>query len=101
MAAADDQVFDVLVIGGGVVGCSVLAELTKHGYRCLLVEKEPELLSGASSGNRYVIITSYGVYWHLFIICRFLLRFCTFIMEVVTVRSISSLFTCMYNISII
>ena len=53
MAQSDEKIFDVVIIGGGVIGCAVLHELTNHGYRCVLVEKENALVSGASSGNRY------------------------------------------------
>jgi len=51
-AVAVVAMYDVVIIGGGIVGCSVLHELTSRGYHCLLVEKESELLTGASSGNR-------------------------------------------------
>ena len=44
----DDDVYDLLVIGGGVVGLSVLREATLAGYRCSLVEHEPHLLQWAS-----------------------------------------------------
>lgn len=47
------KVFDVAVIGGGVVGCAILHQLTMEGYDCILFEKEKNLIMGASSGNRY------------------------------------------------
>src|SRR5581483_9909821 len=38
----------VVVIGGGVVGCSILFHLAKHGWRdCILLERQ-ELTSGSS-----------------------------------------------------
>ena len=43
---------DVAVIGGGVVGISILYELTLRGYRCVLLEKSKHLAAAASSGNR-------------------------------------------------
>ncbi len=46
--------YDVAIIGGGVVGCSVLYELTQKGYSCFLCERNSDLVSEASSGNRYV-----------------------------------------------
>ena len=46
-------IFDVVVIGGGIVGCSILDNLTDAGYKCHLVEKREHLVQGASSGNRY------------------------------------------------
>jgi glycine/D-amino acid oxidase-like deaminating enzyme len=54
MSDKTGRIYDVVIVGGGVVGCAVLHELTNYGYKCLLVEKENALLSGASSGNRYV-----------------------------------------------
>jgi glycerol-3-phosphate dehydrogenase len=44
--------YDVVIIGGGVCGCSVVFELTQRGYRCLLLEKNDTLVAEASSGNR-------------------------------------------------
>ena len=46
--------FDIAIIGGGVVGCAILHECTKEGYKCILLEKEADLVTGASSGNRYI-----------------------------------------------
>ena len=42
---------DVLVIGGGIIGCSILRELSRYQLSCLLVEKEEDLAMGASSRN--------------------------------------------------
>ena len=52
---AQTVVYDIAIIGGGVVGCAVLHELTNQGYRCILLEKEGDLVTGASSGNRYIL----------------------------------------------
>ena len=46
------DIFDVCIVGGGVVGCSCLFDLTNQGFRCLLLEKNSNLVSEASSGNR-------------------------------------------------
>jgi glycerol-3-phosphate dehydrogenase len=43
--------FDVAIIGGGVIGCAVLRELTLRGVRCILLEKGKDLLTGASGRN--------------------------------------------------
>ncbi|XVG95864.1 NAD(P)/FAD-dependent oxidoreductase [Eubacteriales bacterium KG127] len=40
---------DVLIIGGGVVGCSIARELTKNKLDILLVEKEYDVATQASS----------------------------------------------------
>ena len=46
--ALDGQVFDVVVIGGGAVGCSAAREAAAAGYSVLLVEKG-DFASGSSS----------------------------------------------------
>ncbi len=42
---------DVLIIGGGVIGCSIARELSKWNISVLLVEKEEDLAMHASSRN--------------------------------------------------
>ena len=42
---------DVLVIGGGVVGCAIARELTRYRLDVLLVEKEHDVATHASSRN--------------------------------------------------
>lgn len=41
--------YDVLIIGGGVIGCAVLRAATLEGWKCVLVESESHLLSHARS----------------------------------------------------
>ena len=58
----ESSCFDVIVVGGGVVGCAVLRELTVHrGLCCMLVEASPHLVSGASSGNTGTACTEHDV----------------------------------------
>jgi glycerol-3-phosphate dehydrogenase len=54
---SSDDLFDVLVIGGGVVGLAVLRASTLAGYRSVLVEAEADLLAGASGSNSGIICT--------------------------------------------
>jgi len=42
---------DVLIIGGGVIGCSIARELSKYKLDILLVEKEDDVAMHASSRN--------------------------------------------------
>ena len=44
-------IYDVAVIGGGVVGLSILREATLQGYRACLVERNAHLLCGGASGR--------------------------------------------------
>eukprot|EP00854_Cymbomonas_tetramitiformis_P027021 gene27021-33238_t len=43
-----DSTYDVIVIGGGVVGLAILRELSLRGYRCICLEKQSDLLAGGS-----------------------------------------------------
>lgn len=49
--ALDNKKVDVLVIGGGVIGCAILRELTRYRLSCLLIDKEEDLAMQASSRN--------------------------------------------------
>ena len=51
------QVYDVLVVGGGVVGLSIVRSATLHGWKCVLVEAESDLLSWASGSNSGIACT--------------------------------------------
>uniref|UniRef100_A0A7S3VB26 FAD dependent oxidoreductase domain-containing protein n=1 Tax=Chaetoceros debilis TaxID=122233 RepID=A0A7S3VB26_9STRA len=49
--------YDVVIIGGGVVGLAVLRAATLEGYKCALVESEADLLSHASGSNSGIACT--------------------------------------------
>jgi glycerol-3-phosphate dehydrogenase len=51
--------FDVAVVGGGVVGCAVARRFTLQGTRVLLLEKGTDILSGASKGNSAILHTGF------------------------------------------
>jgi len=52
-----DSAYDVVVVGGGIVGLSILRSVTLAGYDAALVEKEPHLLSWASGTNSGIACT--------------------------------------------
>ena len=52
---------DVAVIGGGVVGCAVLRELSRFELRVLLLEKESDLAEGVSKANSGVIHAGFNL----------------------------------------
>ena len=54
-------VHDVAVVGGGVVGCAVLRELSRFDLKLLLLEREADLAEGASKGNSGVIHAGFNV----------------------------------------
>ena len=43
--------FDVIVIGGGVIGGAILRELTKYQLKVCLLEKKSDVCMGASKAN--------------------------------------------------
>ena len=51
--------YDAAVIGGGVVGLSVARELSARGSKVVILEKENDILTGASSGNSGLGCTGY------------------------------------------
>jgi glycerol-3-phosphate dehydrogenase len=61
MGGKDRVVYDVAVIGGGVVGCAVLRELSRYDLKLLLLEKEADLAEGTSKGNSGVIHAGFNV----------------------------------------
>ncbi len=47
--------FDVVVVGGGVIGGAVLRELTKYNLSVCLLEKEGDVAMGASKANSGIV----------------------------------------------
>lgn len=52
-----DEVYDTVIIGGGVVGLAILREATLKGLKCALIEASPHLLSKASGSNSGIACT--------------------------------------------
>jgi len=61
MDSATSPRYDVVVIGGGVVGCAVLRELARYDLRLLLLEGGSDLAEGISKGNSGVIHAGFNV----------------------------------------
>jgi glycerol-3-phosphate dehydrogenase len=51
--------FDVAIIGAGVVGCAVFRELVLAGLRCVLVERDADIINGASKANSALLHTGF------------------------------------------
>ena len=49
------QKFDVIVIGGGVIGGTLLRELTKYRLQACLLEKENDVCMGQSKANSGIV----------------------------------------------
>ena len=54
----EKEVFDVLVIGCGAVGAAVAREMTLLGKTCMVLEKNEDVLSEASSRNTGHLVRS-------------------------------------------
>ena len=55
----NDSIYDLIVIGGGVVGCAIMRKLTLQGLKPILLEKGGDILSGASKSNSGVLHTGF------------------------------------------
>ncbi|NWE18964.1 NAD(P)/FAD-dependent oxidoreductase [Pseudomonas sp. P7548] len=53
------DIYDVAIIGAGVVGCAMARRFTLEGARVLLLEKGTDILSGASKGNSAILHTGF------------------------------------------
>jgi glycerol-3-phosphate dehydrogenase len=53
-ATLADEQFDVLVIGGGIVGCGALLDATSRGLRAALVEREDIAVGTSSRSSRLI-----------------------------------------------
>lgn len=51
--------YDVVVIGGGVIGCSIARELSRYALRVCVVEKEADVGCGTSKANSAIIHAGY------------------------------------------
>ena len=58
-AAPDADVYDVAVVGGGVVGCAVARLLSHHDLRVAIVEAGPDLGAGTSKANTAILHTGF------------------------------------------
>ena len=60
----EKEVFDVLVIGCGAVGAAVAREMTLLGKKCMVLEKNEDVLSEASSGNTGHLVSLILLFYH-------------------------------------
>lgn len=56
---SSSTLFDVAVIGAGVVGCAVARRFALAGAKVLVVEKGSDILSGASKANSAILHTGF------------------------------------------
>jgi glycerol-3-phosphate dehydrogenase len=53
-------IYDVIIIGGGVTGCSIARTLSKYNLKVCLLEKEAEIASGTTKSNSGVVHAGYA-----------------------------------------
>jgi glycerol-3-phosphate dehydrogenase len=51
--------YDIIIIGGGVVGCMTARTLSRYNLRILLIDKEVDIGMGASSANSAIVHAGY------------------------------------------
>jgi glycerol-3-phosphate dehydrogenase len=51
------KLFDLAVIGGGVVGCALFRRFALGGLKCVLIERGADILSGVSKANSAMLHT--------------------------------------------
>ena len=52
-------IYDVVIIGAGVVGCSIARELSKYDLKVLVLDKGDDVASGASKANSGIVHGGY------------------------------------------
>ncbi len=57
---AQDYTYDIIIAGGGVVGCAIARELSRLDLKIALLEKEPDVGWGASCRNSGVVHAGYN-----------------------------------------
>jgi glycerol-3-phosphate dehydrogenase len=58
-AMAGTDIYDVAIIGAGVVGCTAARRFALAGLKVLLIEKGADILSGASKANSAILHTGF------------------------------------------
>lgn len=51
---------DIIVIGAGVIGCSIARELSKYNLKTLVIEKNSDVSEGISKGNSGIVHGGYN-----------------------------------------
>ena len=53
------KMYDVIIIGAGIIGCSVARELSKFNARVLVIEKNEDVCTGTTKANSAIIHSGY------------------------------------------
>ncbi|MDB5551858.1 MAG: NAD(P)/FAD-dependent oxidoreductase [Rhizobium sp.] len=55
----EDRLFDVAIIGAGVVGCAIARSFAIRGWKTIVIEKGGDILEGVSKGNSALLHTGF------------------------------------------
>lgn len=55
----DGALYDVVIVGAGVIGCAIARRSALDGARVLVLEKAADILDGASKGNSAILHTGF------------------------------------------
>jgi len=53
-------IYDIIIIGGGVIGCTIARTLSKYDLKVALLEKEADIASGTTKANSGVVHAGYA-----------------------------------------
>ncbi|MEE9447332.1 MAG: FAD-dependent oxidoreductase [Arenicellales bacterium] len=53
------SLYDIVIIGAGLVGCAMARKFTLEGARVMVLEKASDILEGASKGNSAILHTGF------------------------------------------
>jgi glycine/D-amino acid oxidase-like deaminating enzyme len=56
-----NQTADIIIIGGGIVGCSIAYNLAKHGAKNVLLLEKGEICSGGTAKSCAIVRTHYSI----------------------------------------
>ncbi|HYE83745.1 MAG TPA: NAD(P)/FAD-dependent oxidoreductase [Clostridia bacterium] len=51
--------YDIAVIGAGIVGCSIARELSRYSFRTVLIEKNSDVADGTTKANSAIVHAGY------------------------------------------
>ncbi len=57
---SSSDIYDIAIIGGGVIGCCIARTLSKYDLKICLLEKEADIAMGTTKGNSGVIHAGYA-----------------------------------------
>lgn len=59
-----NNVYDVIIIGAGIIGTSIARELSKYNTRVLILEKEADISMGTTKANSAIVHGGYAEIIH-------------------------------------